>query len=341
MDISTVNDELNAAKTRTMGSLHDFGKMRLANTDADGNEISPQISIFIDWSEALLTRIPEDWRIYLEQVPADVQRLIGETSDLCDLVAKQLDVPLGSRGTKLHQLAGKAKNIVNRQVTSLQNLLFLTFIGDDRSKRAEGLSLRLQEIVASAEQALTEATARSEVLGQMVAASQEATAKVAASGRARVFHNLGRSHQDAALRWLAASAVLALILVGIATSFATNTLFPPPIGSGDGVLANYIVGKVLLLGTIGAATGFAAKQYSAHRHNAVQNYHRSSALRTYRALVLASRDEGAHDLILAQAAQAIFNPTDTGYTKPSAGENANYLPLVQALTKAPVDRTSP
>ncbi|MBX3182885.1 MAG: hypothetical protein KIT72_18170 [Polyangiaceae bacterium] len=59
----------------------------------------------------------------------------------------------------------------------------------------------------------------------------------------------------------------------------------------------------------------AARNYMAHRHNAIVNKHRQNSLVTYRALVEAAGDAVNRDIILAKAADSIFGQQTTGFTK--------------------------
>lgn len=109
---------------------------------------------------------------------------------------------------------------------------------------------------------------------------------------------------------------------------------PTALAYDSSQIASYLFSKVLILVTLGAAVTFTAKQHTANRHNEVQNFHRSSALRTYRALLAASHDEAVQDAILQQAAQAIFSPSETGYSKGSGSyDNSPMVQLIQGLGK--------
>jgi hypothetical protein len=62
------------------------------------------------------------------------------------------------------------------------------------------------------------------------------------------------------------------------------------------------------------------RNYNANRHNAVVNKHRSNALSTYTTLAEAVRDIDKRDIILTKAAECIFDPQPTGFTKEGSSE---------------------
>jgi hypothetical protein len=88
-------------------------------------------------------------------------------------------------------------------------------------------------------------------------------------------------------------------------------VFPAP----QELLIQNSISKILILGALGYAISLCAKNLHANRHNYVMNRHRYNALSTYKLLVESAATEDKKDLILAQAAQCIFEPQETGYIK--------------------------
>jgi len=337
-DFAQLNETLERdaliARTKTLADKYDFTKLKQINTDADGGTINPRFEPFLEWAAAFLKRIPANWEVFLVQTPNDIKALIDEVENALKQMLAVGDEPLGVRGVSLGNLTPVIDRVRGRSISSLQDLMFLQMIGDDRSSETTYAIGRINDAEARIAVALTSATDKSKELDEMLNASREATSKIAASGRARIFHQDGLSFQRSARIWLGLTIVLGLTLIGLAFGFALEWIMPIPEGTDSGKIASYLFGKLLILATVSAAVTFAAKQYSANRHNAVQNFHRSSALRTYRALLAASRDEAVHEAILHQAAQAIFAPSDTGYSKHGAtNEQQPMLQLFQGITK--------
>ncbi|WP_319826291.1 hypothetical protein [Thalassovita sp.] len=92
--------------------------------------------------------------------------------------------------------------------------------------------------------------------------------------------------------------------------------------------AQLIVSKVLLFGVVAYMLSLSAKNYLSHRHNEVVNRHRQNALMTYRSLVEAGSTQEARDIILQQAASAIYQQQDTGYVKTSERSNSTITELI-------------
>lgn len=120
-----------------------------------------------------------------------------------------------------------------------------------------------------------------------------------------------------ATRWLtfgmAAFATIALFLHKCPLLAPTNTY----------ETIQLVVGKALIFSTIAYFMILSAKNFLAHRHNAIVNKHRQNALSTYRAIVEAGGDAANRDIILTKAAECIFAPQPTGFGRADAGEPAS------------------
>lgn len=81
-----------------------------------------------------------------------------------------------------------------------------------------------------------------------------------------------------------------------------------------------------------------ARNFLAHKHNAIVNRHRQNALLTFNALVNAAGQPEARDIVLSYAAACIFAPQETGYTKTSGGSGTdvptNIIQTVPKLTSS-------
>lgn len=334
MDLAEMQADFEARSTRTLADKFDFFQMREINRDNDGSPLNEQIELFLDWSSALFRRIPQNWEEYLPQRLADLQHLFEETAKIIRSIEAAGEESLGARGATLSGLRGRIQNIMNRSLNSHTELLFLQMIGDDRDAFENNARVRSYAVREEMDALIADATIRTKQLAEMAEASQEATAKIAASGRARVFHTEAKAYQSAARLWLAVTGVLGAALVVLSFGFALGWFFQLETGADAGQIASHLFGKLLILATLGGAVTFVARQYGANRHNAIQNFHRSSALRTYRALLSASRDEAVHEAILQQAAQTIFSPSDTGYSKHAAAyDQSPVVQLIQGMSK--------
>lgn len=320
--------------TQTLADRFNFEKLRMVNRDSDQEIINSSLEPFLDWSQSLLRRIPENWEIYLAQIPNDLKTLLSNISEILEDLQGFDELEMGARGSQLNRLSPRVETVMGRTLNSIKELLFLQMIGDDRNRSTQAVLERINGAEIKLNSTLESAEGHALRLSKMAEASQAATAKIAASGRARVFHNEGESFQTTARVWLGVTTLLTLALIVLAFGFALGWFLEIKDGADAGQIAIHLFGKLLILATVGAAVTFSAKQYGASKHNAIQNFHRSSSLRTYRALLAATNDEAVHEAILQQAAQAIFSPSETGYSKHGAAfDQSPVVQLIQGISK--------
>lgn len=92
--------------------------------------------------------------------------------------------------------------------------------------------------------------------------------------------------------------------------------------------------KLLIFAVIAYMLLLSARNFLAHKHNAIVNRHRQNALLTFNALVDAAKAEDRKDIVLTYAAACIFSPQETGYTKAGSGQPEMPASIIQALPKA-------
>ncbi len=159
----------------------------------------------------------------------------------------------------------------------------------------------------------------------------DAIRKVAAeqgvSQQALYFKEEAESHAKEATLWLARTQNLTIGL-GL---FAASTLFlhklPWLAPTTPAEAIQFGIGKMLVFATVAYFLILAARNYMAHRHNAVVNKHRQNSLVTYRAVVEAAGEAANRDIILAKAADSIFGQQNTGFTKHD-GDDGKALSMV-------------
>ena len=99
------------------------------------------------------------------------------------------------------------------------------------------------------------------------------------------------------------------------------------------VFARAAITRILGFAVFGYGLFFCAKNYTAHRHNAVVNRHRQNALSTYRALVKGNKDPGSADIVLTQAARFIYAPQDSGYGR-GGGADGGDVSVFETVRRA-------
>lgn len=183
----------------------------------------------------------------------------------------------------------------------------------EREARAaiQSIEDRTTEIEASLKKRETEAESALEAI-RRVAAEQ------GVSQQAIYFKTESELHAREAERWLWWTGVLTIVLA----LFAASTLvlhkisWLRPANTAEAV--QFGIGKMLVFATAAYFLILSARNYMAHRHNAIVNKHRQNSLVTYRALVEAAGDQGNRDIILTKAADSIFGPQSTGFTRHDA-----------------------
>ena len=145
-----------------------------------------------------------------------------------------------------------------------------------------------------------------------LAEARKAAAEQGVSKQAAFFTQEAKKHEGWADAWRKRfwGAAAAFVAVAVASVW----LFPGE-AQNDYAAVHLVTSKVLLLAAFGYVLFFCAKNYMAHRHNAVVNRHRQNALMTYRALVEANNHPNNADIVLNQAARFIFAPQDSGYMR--------------------------
>ena len=142
-------------------------------------------------------------------------------------------------------------------------------------------------------------------------AIRQTAAERGVSEQAAFFSNEAEKHGEWADTWRKRVWWAAGILAAYAVLSIFLPLIPPLKEVGTVQLA---VSKALVFIVLGYPLFFCARNYAAHRHNAVVNRHRQNALQTYRALVEANKNPENADIVLTQAARFIFAPQGSGYT---------------------------
>lgn len=91
------------------------------------------------------------------------------------------------------------------------------------------------------------------------------------------------------------------------------------------------VSKALVFAVISFMLYLSAKNFLAHRHNAIVNRHRQNSLLTYRAFVEAAGSNEQASVILTHASACVFSPQPTGYSQESGIDAAKATSVVEVL----------
>ena len=159
-----------------------------------------------------------------------------------------------------------------------------------------------------------------------LAGIKEARAQRRAAQQSDFFGKEAKDYEDAAKNWGIGVlvAVVAFIAVAIAVWYYSGS---EDIESGF-ALVQFLSNRVLLFAALGYGVFFCAKNCFANLHNAVVNRHRQNALATYLDIANVVTDEKHRSTFLSYAAQCIYVPQDSGFTKGNSesGISADAVP---------------
>lgn len=124
------------------------------------------------------------------------------------------------------------------------------------------------------------------------------------------------------------SIVLAVYVMGSLFLHKWEWLAP----KSDFEVVQFLGGKIIVFAFLAYLLILCARNYAAHKHNAVVNRHRQNALLTYRTLVEAGNEKTTQDIVLANAASCIFSPQETAFTASKGGAGAKSV--LELMTKA-------
>jgi uncharacterized membrane protein YidH (DUF202 family) len=208
------------------------------------------------------------------------------------------------------------------RATDFDSLQFEARVAAQEMKdRSAGLAAEMQVLKSDAEGVL--------------ATVKKVAAEQGVSQQAIYFKTEAEGHSTQAQHWLRWTQGLTAALVAFAAlSFFLHRIpIIAPENSFEAVQLS--ISKVLVFVTLASFLLLAARNFNAHRHNAIVNKHRQNSLVTYEALVKAASAEASRDIVLTRAAESIFNPQPTGFTKADGndGGGLNVVALGNSLLK--------
>lgn len=155
---------------------------------------------------------------------------------------------------------------------------------------------------------------------EILSAIRKVAEEQGVSQQAIYFKTEADKHDQEARRWLGRASWLTVLLALYAAATVGLHKIPLLAPTTSYETVQLAVSKVLVFVTISFFVILSARNFVAHRHNAVVNRHRQNALSTYQALVKAAGDAANRDVVLAKAADCIFSAQPTGFGKAESAE---------------------
>jgi hypothetical protein len=232
------------------------------------------------------------------------------------------------------------KNTLN-SVSSRLNEIRVEFENQTRdlqSRTSEFLSILQSERESSARDAQNRLKIIDEhatSLAEIVEGARKDSAEISTAHEAEYFSSAADAYRNASWIWLGASLSAFFVLIYVAMYFLgiANSGFYKNI---DTIEATQIaISKALMVAVIAYGTSVCSRNYFANRHNEVVNRHRSNAISSYRALVSAVNAPEHRDIVLQQAASAVFAPQDTAFVRSTNSGPEIPSNIVNLLPKPP------
>jgi hypothetical protein len=263
----------------------------------------------------------------LEQLPVHRIVALRETGKTLASRLDELQDMVRKAGDRLVEetdaIAGWVKNRVSF-LGALQNnceafcdaalpaVSFLKIQSTKPTSSEEALSKLLTDFKTLADESLDEFRLKQKEFDSTLQVVRDTAAQAGVTHHAQTFRAIASGHEKASRWWLLSAGGFILLTVGLAYLF----LFYAPAfgGLNDAATIQRIVSKVVALSILYYAALWSAKNYRTHRHLAVLNAHRQSALHTFDAFIkAASGDDQTKNAVLLEATRCIFTPANTGY----------------------------
>jgi hypothetical protein len=322
-----------------MAPPQDISRLRSINREPAGQVYSQIVENTLSYIENLYRSIPFEYPNYLQNGGASLRQYFTQLEGFLNEIASAEQMHISQKFPHLSRLETQAPSLIGEWSQRVAGeLLPAKLLGEGTlsllAKERERLALERDQLQGT----IQEVTGKLEHINEKVAeiddiasGARASSAEIGAAAQAGFFNSEAASHSKAAERWLGSAVVFGSIIIFIGFMIANGALFPSPPQGDTAALANYITAKVLILAALSFGLAFSARNYGSHRHNATLNRHRTNALQTFRSLAAAAKGEEARDIILKEAAAAIFGVHDTGYSKsvgPEATQITQVLPSV-------------
>lgn len=314
--------QLEQAKT-SLGRMQTFDVTTLPRVDVLGTALN--FTDAVDPANRLIDLYCQLPIEVLDQLPinflAKIQQQADNDFNLLDAILKfEPGMPKEERDIRINNVR-QAYDPTFQQLHAL--ISYSVRKSTDFSKLEREARSLIQHITDRADELQQELEKRKMEADAVLQAVRKVAEEQGVSQQAIYFKNEADNHEKESTVWLKRTVWLTVGLAAYAaaTLFLHKIPFLAPANLYETV--QLAASKILIFVTISYFLILSAKNYVAHRHNAVINRHRQNALATYKALVKAAGEEATRDVVLAKAADCIFSAQSTGYAKTEGGEGGS------------------
>ena len=277
-----------------------------------------------------LLRLPVDFlpENSINNIVSSIEALVGYINEV-----KNFNTLEGNAGQRRDGIIANLSGQIDAFYTEAQHWIpYLAYQQGDVQKQLEELS----GAVAEADQILTSAKKETEAtkteIDEIVVAAREASASAGVAHFSSDFTAEAKELEKSARQWLWVTGGLTLVTLIVAYVFLR---MDEP--SGLYSVIYHSTTKLIILGTLIAATVWCGKIYRALRHQITTNRHRANAIKTFQAFNKAASDDAARDTVLMETTRAIFGSSPSGYldqeTAGSGNEQTRIIELLGRTTK--------
>ncbi|MDX2054768.1 MAG: hypothetical protein SFV15_20365 [Polyangiaceae bacterium] len=315
--------KLVAETKESLQRIQNFDATTIARTDELGRELNFAQGVEpLERSLALFREVSVD---VLESMSASsLNQVKGQSDALFNLLQQMLNFsaaaegnPKATRDSLIQQLANSYEGTFNDLCPTIA---YSVRRATDFSRMEREARAAIQSIEDRSRELESSMKAKQEEAEAALAAIRKVAAEQGVSQQAIYFREESQTHADEAEKWLKWTKWLTVVLGLFAGSTLVLHKVPLLRPENSAEVIQFALGKMLVFATGAYFLILAARNYMAHRHNAIVNRHRQNSLITYQALVEAAGDQANRDIVLTKAAESIFGAQTTGFTKHDADE---------------------
>ncbi|MCW3996671.1 MAG: hypothetical protein NWE98_11065 [Candidatus Bathyarchaeota archaeon] len=244
----------------------------------------------------------------LGQLRSPVQQLGNALKKVADFTLVGQQNPEGQRNSILQEVQRFYDEAFLALTPHLAYLSLKSAEVQETMRRSKELLIDTQKKVADD---LKEVAQMKKDLDGIVQAARDAASKIGVAQFATKFEELSTEHDGHSENWLKATIGLAVSTVLAAVGLLL--LLPPLTDMSDPSTIQRIITKLIVISILYYGALWASRNYRAHRHLAVVNKHRQSALSTFETFVNAAADQQTKNAVLLEATHCIFSPAVSGY----------------------------
>jgi hypothetical protein len=329
----TPDQELRQGTADSLKRMQDFDVETLAREKEFGEAFNfrgavPPAKRLIDFYKRLTTLALDDFPTeQLNQIQAAANRDFALFQTILNLDSKQGITP-ATRDQRINAI-DQAYQPTFRELFPL--VAFSLHRAADFQQLDRDARAALQAIKDRGDAFAKEAEGIKTAAASALEQAQKAAAEHGVTQQAIYFKEAATYHETEATVWEKTTGKWAVGLgaFAIVSMFLHKIPFLVPTTAYDTV--QLAVSKVLIFAVLSYMLYLAARNYLAHRHNAVINKHRQNALMTYTSIAAAAKESPSRDVILTHASACIFAPQSTGYGGDGTGDGSGAKSIVEVF----------